>query len=859
MRRIRFCLIWTVFLVLLLTLISLTFRLDVLFLDADEHGLAVGEQGQGKFQYQQSESQSHQLQILYPWDEDHEAFTVNVNDNDADGVTFQPTFPWSDLSDPSTFTFTRLSNLASWLKSMFSCRLVISKQVEIPVFRVFCKLFAKINPNEIYLRPRCRPKTTSHPSNTPSTQPSQMPTSPPTISNMPSTDPSTAPTSAPTLSSIPSSVPSVSSMPSSTPSTPPTSLPSLDPTRAPRETKSRMPTMVPSVPPSTFPHITKTNKPTFHPTLHPTIPDGDGYIKCPRPGRPAKIIDDLIYKGFFDLERSQAGTLCTLTLQSLTNDNNIIIPLGRSYYHFNWETVAGTYTKSVAFACDDVTCRIEPPSKTDSNQIFVLTTFSDALDINIDSNSNSNKMNQSQSRRSILDKAVRFYEQSTFGITPSELKLYQTINDDSYENDDFDIPLIELFLEWTHQQMDNHITPMTSLRAVFRQQSSTRIQTVQSQPIGVPNHACDVNTRWHSYAFTQMDGHISNNNDGMLQVTLTSDSNYYLFSMNGIPRTEVTSIQLLPRNNDDESLALAVPGTYSICNVSNMEEFVGGRLELLVNGTCEGLQIGNPPIQFLSSHPNKPSYVFDLTPVVKNIIEQFLLPVPGTFTNDDFLLTAGVLNTHEDCANLPLEVYPDQVYLDFRNGTYLSFDARLNLGDNTLTNPLLSNLNGGGGAAAAQQCSNVPRTFLNEASCQLSTVPTACSNHPSNNHHKNNEDDAKIVVCGSPNEVSNDPTFGETGFSMYIHDTDTDDDNMDYINESHKAQKGVIWTQVALTAPDKLRQRMAWVLSQLFAISSEEEHNNINVNTESFLNYYDIFVRHAFGNFWDILNEVSYR
>ena len=49
---------------------------------------------------------------------------------------------------------------------------------------------------------------------------------------------------------------------------------------------------------------------------------------------------------------------------------------------------------------------------------------------------------------------------------------------------------------------------------------------------------------------------------------------------------------------------------------------------------------------------------------------------------------------------------------------------------------------------------------------------------------------------------------------------------------------------------------MAWALAQIFTIVP----TNINAYgyTEMYTNYYDIFVRHAFGNYRDILGEISY-
>ena len=69
-------------------------------------------------------------------------------------------------------------------------------------------------------------------------------------------------------------------------------------------------------------------------------------------------------------------------------------------------------------------------------------------------------------------------------------------------------------------------------------------------------------------------------------------------------------------------------------------------------------------------------------------------------------------------------------------------------------------------------------------------------------------------------------------------------------------QRQTVWTEVALNAPDQLRQRVAWALSQILAISPGSIDTGFS--TEVFMNYYDIFVRHAFGNYRDILKEVAY-
>jgi hypothetical protein len=120
--------------------------------------------------------------------------------------------------------------------------------------------------------------------------------------------------------------------------------------------------------------------------------------------------------------------------------------------------------------------------------------------------------------------------------------------------------------------------------------------------------------------------------------------------------------------------------------------------------------------------------------------------------------------------------------------------------------------------------------------------------------------------------VSNDPSLPETFDVRSDEYTVSSEDTMNN-------QKHVVWTEVALYAIDQLRQRMAWavsiysarpnylsratlIINILFSVSQLSQiittvPNNINayMHTEIYTNYYDIFVKHAFGNFRDILKE----
>ncbi len=50
---------------------------------------------------------------------------------------------------------------------------------------------------------------------------------------------------------------------------------------------------------------------------------------------------------------------------------------------------------------------------------------------------------------------------------------------------------------------------------------------------------------------------------------------------------------------------------------------------------------------------------------------------------------------------------------------------------------------------------------------------------------------------------------------------------------------------------------MAWALSQILVVT-QFQIDNSEFSTEYFLHYHDIFVRNAFGNYRDVLREVSY-
>jgi hypothetical protein len=69
------------------------------------------------------------------------------------------------------------------------------------------------------------------------------------------------------------------------------------------------------------------------------------------------------------------------------------------------------------------------------------------------------------------------------------------------------------------------------------------------------------------------------------------------------------------------------------------------------------------------------------------------------------------------------------------------------------------------------------------------------------------------LVCGSQGEIAPDP-MEDDYFEINLYDTDT----LDTMVEP-RSQKQTIWTHLALSAEDQLRQKMAWALSQILVIS----------------------------------------
>lgn len=63
------------------------------------------------------------------------------------------------------------------------------------------------------------------------------------------------------------------------------------------------------------------------------------------------------------------------------------------------------------------------------------------------------------------------------------------------------------------------------------------------------------------------------------------------------------------------------------------------------------------------------------------------------------------------------------------------------------------------------------------------------------------------------------------------------------------------WWQVNALNQDKLRHKIAYALSQILVLSAQSD---LNDHAEGLVYYYDLLLKHSFGNYKDLLRDVSY-
>lgn len=65
----------------------------------------------------------------------------------------------------------------------------------------------------------------------------------------------------------------------------------------------------------------------------------------------------------------------------------------------------------------------------------------------------------------------------------------------------------------------------------------------------------------------------------------------------------------------------------------------------------------------------------------------------------------------------------------------------------------------------------------------------------------------------------------------------------------------IAWWHNTVTAPDAVRQRVAYALSQIFVVSDNVDL--LTIYPDALITFYDVLLEHSFGNFRDLLRDVS--
>ena len=181
------------------------------------------------------------------------------------------------------------------------------------------------------------------------------------------------------------------------------------------------------------------------------------------------------------------------------------------------------------------------------------------------------------------------------------------------------------------------------------------------------------------------------------------------------------------------------------------------------------------------------------------------------------------------------------------SGDYAAYLERLQGGSATGGFPNGSGANGGGASGASISRASAAR-FLTQAT--FGPIP---------------EDIDRVQQLGFSAWIDEQKTKPATLQSTYIRSiyadyfgprsdssyNASDTDEFIFGNNASTA-----FARAAIQGEDQLRQRIAFALSQILVTSRRDA--NLENQGLGMADYYDIFVRHAFGNYLDILNEVAF-
>lgn len=108
----------------------------------------------------------------------------------------------------------------------------------------------------------------------------------------------------------------------------------------------------------------------------------------------------------------------------------------------------------------------------------------------------------------------------------------------------------------------------------------------------------------------------------------------------------------------------------------------------------------------------------------------------------------------------------------------------------------------------------------------------------------------EFITLGQEAWFERQISLPQTMHLTYLENTTPDNDAME-IWRNHRMDA---WFNIAVRGNDQLRQKVAYALSQIFVISDKSTFDNDHMQIA---NYYDMLGTHAFGNYRDLLEDVT--
>jgi uncharacterized protein (DUF1800 family)/uncharacterized protein (DUF1501 family) len=561
------------------------------------------------------------------------------------------------------------------------------------------------------------------------------------------------------------------------------------------------------------------------------------------------------------------GDLCILTIQGSESTSK---PVARSYDAADWEISAGPFTQSLTSPiCSGSVCTfVDLPIPDSADETYVLTSYH-------------------HNGFGTEAEAARFLEQATFGPTRATIDSLVASGQDKY-------------MTWVKDQIET--VPMSSHREYYRRRVNPRFEYPFVHGAPGPKTACDRLSHWRTFALSERDGLRSTQSKKTKYLDIKQKNGRYVWYVEGMPRTTTDYLpDLLTEKGDFKEKFELYPVLYAI-HFRDNERFSCIECPVQVYKKPGGVPgyVNNPKVD-LTGIVNDPALVpytiIDLPPILGNDNAMVTIDNGEDYTtnvyfskyskpNDEFWLNDATSINPNQCLSHPSVLtaaydtptklstggneevssknHPETAFpplfgktLNTVTGQYehLLFDPHLVLFENSVENPLPD----GGGRLQVETkgyatCANAPRTFINEDHCKLSFSEYACTSL--NYNGIPNPDQEGVVVCGSVGEVANEFTYGTYGgFDFKITEGGKLDNKNIYLGGEFMEYKNTVWANHALYDEGQLRQRMAWALYQIIPIGKPMSDD---ASVEVWLHYYDIFVRNAFGNYMNILKEISY-